>query len=88
MVRQLGVRFWLKSITAGLSAGLAILTLFQKDWIEAVLGVDPDNHGGSLERLLVIGLFTLAVLFSLTARAEWRRAQRLLIASQGPPMAT
>jgi hypothetical protein len=82
MVRQLGVRFWLKSITAGLSAGLGILTLFWKDWIEGVFGVDPDNHSGSLEWLVVIGPFALAVLFSLTARAEWQRTRRLLIASQ------
>jgi len=87
MVRQLGVRFWLESITAGLSAGLGVLTLFWKDWIEAVFGVDPDNHSGSLEWLVVIGLFALAVLFSLTARAEWQRARRLLIASHDPPIA-
>jgi hypothetical protein len=66
-------RFWLEAVLAVLCGGLAVLTVFWRDWIEAVTGFDPDHHNGSFEWLVVAGLFALCVLVGLAARAEWRR---------------
>jgi hypothetical protein len=40
--------------------GLAILTIFWPDWIEALTGYDPDQHNGTVEWLVVIALFATA----------------------------
>ena len=85
MAHRLYIRFWLESITAGLAAVLGIVTLFWKDWIEAVFGIDPDNNSGAVEWLLVIALFTVAGLLGCTARTEWRSRQRLTVAPQEQP---
>lgn len=53
----------------GVCALLALLTAAKPDWIEAVFGVDPDNHSGEAEWLVVAALAAVAVL----ARIEWRR---------------
>jgi hypothetical protein len=64
-------RFWFEAITALLSAALACLTLFWRDWIE-VTGWDPDQHSGALEWVVVGGLVVLALGSALLARSEWR----------------
>jgi len=53
---------------------LGVVTLFWRDWIEAVFGVDPDHGNGSAEWLAVAGLFVLAGMLGVSARFEWRRA--------------
>jgi hypothetical protein len=42
-------RFWLEAGLAMLTGALAIITLFWRDWIEALTGFDPDHQNGSLE---------------------------------------
>jgi tetrahydromethanopterin S-methyltransferase subunit E len=88
MVPQLGIRFWLESTAAGLAAGLGILTVFWKGWIEAVFGVDPDHRSGALEWQIVVALFAVALLLGWTARLEWRGRRRLDIGRPGAPPAT
>jgi hypothetical protein len=52
---------------------LAIVTPFFPDWIEAISGWDPDQHDGSVERVIVIALCIVSIgIFSLAA-FEWRR---------------
>jgi hypothetical protein len=61
--------------SAGLSAvsgGLALLSLFWKDWIEALTRWDPDHHDGSLEWAIVVALVVVAVVFAQRSRSEWR----------------
>jgi len=53
---------------------LAIITPVFPDWIEFVSGWDPDQHDGSVERLIVAGLFLLTTNIFALAAAEWRRA--------------
>jgi hypothetical protein len=65
-------RFWVETVLAALSGGLFVLTVFWHDWLES-LGLDPDNHNGTVEWLIVAGLFVLCVVFALSARLEWRR---------------
>lgn len=66
-------RFWLEAGLAMLTGALAIITLFWRDWIEALTGFDPDHHNGSLEWAIVAGLAVISIIVALAARAEWRR---------------
>ncbi len=66
--------FWIEAGLAATTGLLALVSLFWQDWIEALTGFDPDSHDGSVEWLIVIGLAVVSALFSLAARAEWRRA--------------
>jgi hypothetical protein len=68
------VRFWLEAGLAFLCGVLAVVTVFWRDWIEALTGFDPDHHNGAFERLIVVGLFAACVLVGFVARAEWRRS--------------
>jgi hypothetical protein len=60
-------------MAVALCAGiLGILTIFWHDWIEALTGWDPDNHSGSVEWAVVVGLLVIAVALGLAARHHWR----------------
>jgi hypothetical protein len=73
MKASVRARFWLEAGLASLCGVLGVLTLFWRDWIEALTGFDPDHHNGSFEWLIVLGLFLICVLVGAAARAEWRR---------------
>ena len=60
---------------ACLAAGLGALTIWWRDWIEALTGLDPDAHNGSAEWLIVAGLAAVAAASALLARREYRRAR-------------
>jgi hypothetical protein len=45
---------------AGFCGGLAVLTIFWPDWIEALTGYDPDQHDGTVEWLIVTALLSTA----------------------------
>jgi hypothetical protein len=77
------VRFWIEASIAGAALFLGLLTLVWRDWIEAVFGVDPDNHSGALEWLLVAGLLVVAAVVGIVARFEWRRLQ--LVSTRSHP---
>lgn len=47
------------------SGTLCIVTLFWRDWIEAVFGADPDRHNGSLEWALTAALL---LVFAICVR--------------------
>jgi hypothetical protein len=55
---------------------VALLTAVWPDWIETLLGIDPDRHIGSLEWSIVIGLTAVAATFWALARLEWLRMLR------------
>jgi hypothetical protein len=56
----------------GSLAGLfGLLTVFWRDWIEMIFGVDPDHGNGSFENLIVACLFAVAVVLGLWARRTW-----------------
>ncbi len=66
-------RFWLEGGLGVLTVVLFVVTLVQRDWIEALFGIDPDQASGSLEWSIVGGLLLVTLaLFSLAAR-ELRR---------------
>jgi hypothetical protein len=80
MMSNVRIRFRLEAGLAVLCGFLAILTLFTRDWIEALTGFDPDNHNGSFEWMIVAALFLVCILFSIAARADWRRLRSSALA--------
>lgn len=71
---RLSPRFWVEIVLALAAAGLLVLTLVRRDWIEEVFGVDPDQNSGYLELGIVIAAVAALGLL-LLARTEWRRAR-------------
>jgi uncharacterized membrane protein len=68
------VRFWVEAGASGLCLALAILSLFWRDWVEALTGWDPDHHNGSFEWLIVAALAVVALVLGVLARRDWRQA--------------
>lgn len=66
-------RFLVQLFVAGLSAVSFVLTLIRRDWIEAVLGVDPDAGSGAAEWVITGGFLTVALTCGFLARRQWRR---------------
>ncbi len=77
MARQEAIRrrFWVESALATVTGLLAVITLFTRDWIEVVFGVDPDHGSGSLEWALIAVLVVATLVVGSLARMEWRRPQ-------------
>jgi hypothetical protein len=67
-------RIWFEMGLASITGFLAISTPVFPEWIEFVSGWDPDQHGGSVERLIVTGLVLVTVAMFALAAMEWRRA--------------
>jgi hypothetical protein len=64
-IRSLPPRFWAQVVVGGTAGVLFVVTPFRSDWIEAVFGgFDPDQHGGSIEWMIVMAMLvvTLAML--------------------------
>ena len=71
------VRIWVETIVGAASGMLAVVTVFWKDWLEAVFGWDPDHHDGTAEWLIVLAFAVVAAVLLPLARWEWRRQVRL-----------
>lgn len=67
----------IESILAMFSGALALLTVFWRDWIEAITGWDPDHHNGSLEVVIVIGLVFVTVLVGTSIKLTSNHFRRL-----------
>lgn len=68
------LRFWIAALLGATSAVLAVVTLFTREWIEFVFGVDPDHGSGSLEWGIVAVTALIAIGCVVFARVEWVRA--------------
>jgi len=53
-----------------LFAAFALLTLVWPDWIEGVVGFDPDQHSGAVEWTIVGVLLGAALFLGLVARRQ------------------
>jgi hypothetical protein len=67
------IRFWIEVALATLAAGLAILTLITREWIELLFGIDPDRGSGGLEWAIVAALFAASLAMALIARWDRRK---------------
>ena len=68
-------RFWLETGVAIATGILFVITLVQRDWIEVVFGIDPDNRSGTLEWLIIAALLVVTITLVSLASYEWRRTR-------------
>jgi hypothetical protein len=66
-------RFWLETAMGIVTSILFVITLVQRDWIEIVFGVDPDNRNGTLEWLIIGAFLVVTITLFTLASYEWRR---------------
>ena len=71
-MRPSKVRVWLETVIALCAGLLGVLTIFWPDWIEGLIGWDPDNHSGSMEWMIVAILLIAAAAIGLAARRHWK----------------
>ncbi|MER5207753.1 ABC transporter permease [Streptomyces sp. NPDC002825] len=77
MMRNVRLRGRIETIAACLSGLLFLLTAIWPDWIERVFEAEPDQGSGALEWVIVGVALCATIVFSLLARAEYRRARAL-----------
>jgi hypothetical protein len=71
-----GFRFWVEVALGSVSALLLALTLNSHDWLERLLGFEPDGGDGSAEWGLALAFSVATLLFLVDAgRLWWRRAR-------------
>ncbi len=73
MRRNFRPLFWIEVGLAAIAGLLALITPIFPDWIEFLSGWDPDQHDGSVEWMIVIGLFVVTIVLAALAAIEWRR---------------
>jgi len=78
MTNGLRRRFWPEAGLGLITGVLFLLTLVRRDWIEALFGIDPDNHSGSLEFMIVGGLLRLLYRCSSRCRGALFRLRVML----------
>jgi hypothetical protein len=75
MTRHRRSRFWIEVAMLVLSLASLAATLIDREWIEAVTGLDPDAGSGALEWALTLAFASAALLSASLAWLEWRRAR-------------
>lgn len=68
--------FRIEVALAVLTGILGVLTLFWRDWIEALTGWSPDHHTGGVE----FGLISVLLITSVSCAAVARRTYLQLVA--------
>ena len=64
-----------EAIAAAVFGVLAVLTLMMPNWIEAVIGVEPDGGSGAAEWLIVTVSGALALILAASSARHLRRAR-------------
>ena len=70
MCRRLKMRITLDAALMLVSLALCLLTLFSRDWIEKLTGLDPDAGSGALEGLIATCFALAAIAFGARALRE------------------
>ncbi|HLZ84517.1 MAG TPA: hypothetical protein VKQ54_13210 [Caulobacteraceae bacterium] len=71
------VKLFIEIALALVFAGACGLALVAPDWLEGLFGAHLDAGHGEFERALAGGAGAAALICSLVARGEWRRARRV-----------
>jgi hypothetical protein len=71
-MRAAGRRLWIDAGASALCGLILVLTLAWPDWIELVLGVDPDRSSGALEWGIALAAAGCTAAFVALARRDWR----------------
>lgn len=66
-------RVKIEAALVGLCAALFLTAVAFPDWIEVVLGVEPDGGSGVVEWLIPVALAAAGLCLSIPARRDWRR---------------
>jgi hypothetical protein len=66
------VRIGFETVIALAASALGVLTMFWRDWIEALAGWDLDHHNGSLEWLIVAVLLAVSAVLGVAELRHWR----------------
>jgi len=74
MNRRLPVHFWCQVAAASICAVLLVLTLAVPQWIEVLIGVDPDRGSGEAEWIVVLALAAATALTTGLGVRTWRTA--------------
>jgi tetrahydromethanopterin S-methyltransferase subunit E len=74
MKKSLRPWFYPEAILGIITGVMFVVTLFNRQWIETIFNVDPDQGSGSLELLIVGGLLVATIVLVALAGYEWRRA--------------
>jgi hypothetical protein len=77
MERKLRTRILLQTIFAATGVVLSLLTIVWPEWIEALVGVEPDAGSGALEWIIALGLLGAAAILALSARRGRQRLKAL-----------
>jgi hypothetical protein len=70
--RPSSARIGFETVIALFAGALGVLTIFWRDWIEALTGRDPDHHTGRLEWLSVATLLAVSAVVGAAALRPWR----------------
>jgi hypothetical protein len=70
---RLRARFWFECALAAASGTLSVLTLAWRDWLEAILPIEPDRRSGSVEWLIIAMLVAITLVSASLAGIEFRR---------------
>lgn len=72
-MRRLRVRLTLEAACGLVSLALCLLTLINREWIEALTGLEPDAGSGALEWGIVLGFAVAAIACGALAVRDRRR---------------
>ena len=71
-MRTAGRRLRVEAGACAVSGLVLVLTVLWPDWIELVLGFDPDASSGALEWGIAVAAAAATATFLLLARRDWR----------------
>lgn len=73
-MKHLPARFWFEATTAVIGSILFVVTLFSREWIEALTGWDPDGGSGALELVIALSLLAVSAVSVRAAHRDGRGA--------------
>ncbi|NYG08660.1 hypothetical protein BJ986_003147 [Phycicoccus badiiscoriae] len=70
-LRKMTMLGWVEVTMAAFALTFTVLAIWDRQWVEGVLGAEPDGGDGSLEWLLVVVPAVIACVCAYAARRTW-----------------